>query len=468
MTVVRPSNSHSGSFKLTPSQHTAINGMAQWYQAGPKYARLIGPPGSGKTALQGEFLRWIRDTYEYPTHRPAFLFTAPTHAAVRVGQAALVRAGISNLDCCTIQSFCGLRQKTAADGRQSYYKQPNHTPFHASNPNLRLLIIDEASMIEEELLGYIEETLRSVGTNKGVKVLFVGDTGQLPPVGEAESAPLTKSGIQTFELTEVVRHGGPILDLAIETRNLMLGRPELTICEDGPIVVTNSQVKWNSMFRDALADTGNNTLGLIQAYAYRNDEVARLNNMARRKLYGNDIPRIIKGEMLISTATISTGGSSGFEGIVAPSTTRMRVTDVVVETIYATRNRWIKVYQIEAYSPDMDATLFFSVVHEEDRPWFKQHLDELAKWIKTLPPAKAKQRWANEFFPLKNWDAPVTSACATTVHRAQGSTVEKVFLQVDDIDRVRHDPRLWNRLFYTGLTRASKQIIIRNLSARHA
>lgn len=442
--------------------------MARWFQCGPKYARLIGPPGSGKTALQGEFLKWIRDTYEFPTHRPAFLFTAPTHAAVRVGQAALAKGGTSNLGCCTIQSFCGLRQKTTADGRQSFYKQPNHTPFNAANPNLRLLIVDEASMIPEQLMDYIEETISSVGINKDLKVLFVGDTGQLPPVGEAESAPLTRSGIQTFELTEVVRHGGPILDLAIETRNLMLGRPELTICDDGPIVVTNSQIKWNRMFQAALADSGNDSLGLVQAYAYRNDEVARLNFMARRKLYGNDIPRIIKGEMLISTDTISTGGSSGFEGIVAPSTTRMRVTDVDLDTVYVGSNRWMKVYQVEAYSPDMDATLFFSVVHEEDRAWFKEHLDEMATRIKTAPPAKAKKLWATEFFPLKNWDAPVTSACACTVHRAQGTTVEKVFLQVDDIDRVRRDPRLWNRLFYTGLTRASKQVIIRNLSARNA
>lgn len=464
MSVVLPNDSYSGSFKPNPGQAIAVSGVKRFIHSDDRYACIVGAPGTGKTATVGEIIKELRSSCLSLSHPPAILYCAPTHAAVRVGKDALLKHGIGNINACTIQSFCGLRQQTAADGKQTFYKQPNHISPQAANRYLKLLIIDEASMIGRELLEHILDTIG----RRNIKLLFIGDTGQLPPVGEDESAALTLNNARTFELTEVVRHGGPILDLAIETGNLMLGRPELTICDDGPIVVTNSQIKWNRMFQAALADTGKDTLGLVQAYAYRNDEVARLNSMARRQLYGNEVSRIVEGEMLISTGTINEGGTSGFEGMQCPSTTRMRVTDVELATVYAARNFWLKVYQVEAYSPDMDASLHFSVVHDADRQAFKQRLNALAEDITKQPSKVAKKRWATEFYPLKSWDAPVTSACATTVHRAQGATVERVFLQVDDIDRARRDPRLWNRLFYTGLTRASKQVIIRNLSARNA
>jgi len=54
-----------------------------------------------------------------------------------------------------------------------------------------------------------------------IKILFVGDPAQLPPVLESDT-PVFKKVRFRASLTEVVRHDSDILNIATEARNTIL------------------------------------------------------------------------------------------------------------------------------------------------------------------------------------------------------------------------------------------------------
>ena len=102
--------------------------------------------------------------------------------------------------------------------------------LHAQFIDLRILIIDEISMVHKRLLYYIHERLVQIKRNKnafgGVAVISVGDFFQLPPVKQSKSERLFNGAsgnpfdiwndlFKSVELKEVMRQGDdqPFADL---------------------------------------------------------------------------------------------------------------------------------------------------------------------------------------------------------------------------------------------------------------
>lgn len=99
----------------------------------------------------------------------------------------------------------------------------NETDNFIANPNLyrhTLFIVDEASMIANEGLSgahfgsgrLLDDLIQYVYNGMGCRLMLVGDTAQLPPIGEEESPALSVAMLQGYglevtecELTEVVR-----------------------------------------------------------------------------------------------------------------------------------------------------------------------------------------------------------------------------------------------------------------------
>ncbi|MDR1873174.1 MAG: AAA family ATPase [Deltaproteobacteria bacterium] len=126
---------------------------------------LVGGAGTGKTTLLSLLCSSPR------INDGGVLLLAPTgKARVRMSQ-AMQRQGI-NLNALTVAQF--LLQNRRFDYRTMRYKLSNYdaqnVPFTA--------IIDESSMLTEEMFGALIQTLRTAG-----RIIFVGDPNQLPPIG---------------------------------------------------------------------------------------------------------------------------------------------------------------------------------------------------------------------------------------------------------------------------------------------
>ena len=160
---------------------------------------LRGYAGTGKTTLVSALVRTLVEL-----HQPVVLM-APT------GRAAKVFSSYAEQPAYTIHKRI-YRQKSITD-----------TESFSLNVNLSkhtLFIVDEASMIANDGISssvfgtgrLLDDLIQYVYSGEGCRLMLMGDTAQLPPVGEEESPALMPSilksyGLNVYEktLTQVMR-----------------------------------------------------------------------------------------------------------------------------------------------------------------------------------------------------------------------------------------------------------------------
>ena len=160
---------------------------------------LVGPGGTGKTYL----IKTIISNCKFSNS--VIGLAAPTHKAATVLETS-IRGVSSNVN--TLQSDLGLQLNFEIENFDI-----NNPPFDPKGTvkisNYKLYIVDEASMINRDLVTFLEKICKENNT----KLIYVGDDSQLAPVGEKYS-PAFK-GLTAFALTENVRQGedNPISEL---------------------------------------------------------------------------------------------------------------------------------------------------------------------------------------------------------------------------------------------------------------
>ena len=187
---------------------------------------LKGYAGTGKTSLIGALVK-ILDQLEQKC-----ILLAPT------GRAAKVFSHYAGHPAYTIHKKI-YRQKSFSNELDNFSMNDNlhqHTLF----------IVDEASMIANEGLSgsmfgtgrLLDDLIQYVYSGQGCRLMLIGDTAQLPPVGEEESPALSADvlkgyGLEVYEalLTEVVRqlHDSGILWNATELRSYIANEDFFTL-----------------------------------------------------------------------------------------------------------------------------------------------------------------------------------------------------------------------------------------------
>lgn len=168
---------------------------------------LAGSPGSGKTFSSAAIVRAI--CADHSTGEIAAC--APTgKAAVRLTQ-QIQNAGI-DLKAMTIHRLLGVESASDRDGWRFVHRPGNPLPY-------RWIFADETSMSDTSLMASLLSA-RARGTG----VLFIGDPGQLAPVGHgAPLRDLMQFGKETSELgvghlTEIHRNAGTIVRACADIR----------------------------------------------------------------------------------------------------------------------------------------------------------------------------------------------------------------------------------------------------------
>ena len=173
-------------------QKQAIDVIKAWANnEGPGLISLTGCAGTGKTTLIVEAKKYINGAY----------YTSMTgRAALRLSDAAGVKAT-------TLHSVLYKRPDILKGGEIRFNK--------LNVPSLKYLVIDEASMISPQIYEDLQQWVRF----HGVRILFVGDSFQLPPVLKEEEKQSNDqftifAHIKGPELVRVMRSDGGIIDIA--------------------------------------------------------------------------------------------------------------------------------------------------------------------------------------------------------------------------------------------------------------
>ena len=208
------------SFSPTSDQEKLLDIMAEFViLPGDRELLIIkGYAGTGKTTMISTLIKALREM----NIKTALL--APT------GRAAKVLAAYSATSATTIHKKI-YRQKSSKDAFGEFVIDRN------LNGNT-FFIVDEASMLSDKNLdasifgtgNLLEDIINYVYNDKNCKLILVGDTAQLPPVGLSLSSAMNKQFLELYDLTvvehelrEVVRQTNEsgILSNATSIRNLI-------------------------------------------------------------------------------------------------------------------------------------------------------------------------------------------------------------------------------------------------------
>jgi len=404
---------------------------------------LEGWAGSGKTTLAAE---WADNNSD------GLVVLAPTHKAKKV-----IARKIDSEDITfdTIHAFCGLREDILPDGSRSFIPSGKD-----KSAGCRKLIIEESSMVNTSLLGYVKK----LSYDNHIPIVFVGDGGQLPPIGEAfspvfDSAYQQGMNMEVLTLNSIVRQaeGSPIIKAARNVR-LMGENVSYRALVDmvTPEVTDMGQINFMSnsnKFIDRYLENSDTDHAKITSW--HDYKVTAYNSKIRRILHPTFTELISPGDRIILKEPLTEGEQTlldnNTEGVIV--STRHEVIDLGAGI-------QIPSYECVIAPDDMKETFKIYVPTEEGKPIYDNLCTNLANRAKTFPKGSlmAKGAW-RDFYAFKRLFIEWQHGYAMTVHRSQGSTFTHCLLDMADMWK---NPNTYerNKLIYTAITRASTSVNI--------
>lgn len=421
---------------LTKDQEKANNAFLDFLVSDEHFFVIQGAAGTGKSFLVRHLLETFYSRYkayclllQKEVQEFDIRITATTNKAVNVLEGFLKDFLDSRPDIriSTIYSLLGLRvQNDRTTGKTTLSYNQNAAPqFQSGGGVVPLVFVDEYSFFGEDLQQIVESVLIQ-GAN--AKVVYIGDKYQLAPVGQTESA-VERLNCKKVELDEVIRNSGHILATGTQFRRTV---------EDGMFkaILYNNQdlvhLKGAEFQQAVEASFGapDWTPSKSKILAWTNERVLAYNQHIRQFLHLPE--RFQAGETVITNEYIS------------GNRTYCKSVDSEVVITRVPKDSQTQ-YGIEGYMVELDHC------HVGFMPNNYQQ-------AKTLLKKLAKEKDWKKFFEIKETWLDLRPVYASSIHKAQGSTYETVFLDLSDIGKN------WNavdvaRLLYVGITRASKKVI---------
>ena len=451
------------SYQPTFEQEIAVKSLSEFLlsTANDTVFVLRGYAGTGKTSLVGALVKAM-DKLQQKS-----VLLAPT------GRAAKVFSAYAGHPAFTIH--------------KKIYRQhsfSNEVSNFSINDNLTthtLYIVDEASMISNEGLSgsmfgtgrLLDDLVEFVYSGAGCRLLLMGDTAQLPPVGEEQSPALATEALKGYglnvievDLTQVVRQvqSSGILWNATQIRQL--------IAEDECFSLPKIKV---SGFPDIQVVRGDELIDTLTG-CYEKDGMDETIVVCRSNKRANIYNKGIRAQILYREDELNTGDLL----MVAKNnyfwTEKYKEMDfiangeiAVVRRVRRTRELYgFRFAEVLLAFPDqndfeLEANLLLDTLHSDAPALPKTENDRLFYSVLedyvdiTVKRERMKKMKADPHYNALQ----VKYAYAVTCHKAQGGQWQNVFLDQGYMSDEYLTPDYF-RWLYTAFTRASKTLYLVN------
>ena len=422
---------------------------------------LKGYAGTGKTSLIGALVKTM-DQLEQKC-----ILMAPT------GRAAKVFSHYAGHPAYTIHKKI-YRQKSFS----------NEVDNFSINDNLHqhtLFIVDEASMIANDGLSgsmfgtgrLLDDLIQYVYSGQGCRLMLIGDTAQLPPVGEEESPALSADalkgyGLEVYEgmLTEVVRqlHDSGILWNATELRRYIAEEDYFTL---PPIRVEG--------FPDIKVVPGNELIETINdcyEQVGMDETIVVCRSNKRANIYNKGIRNTIlyreeeleSGDLLMVAKNnyFWTEGCKEIDFIANGDIAEVRRVRRERE-MYGFRFADVTLRFSDYNDMELEATVLLDTLHTESPALPKEMNDKLFYAVLedyadiTIKRERMKKMKSDPYYNALQ----VKYAYAVTCHKAQGGQWKRVFLDQGYMTEDMLSPDYF-RWLYTAFTRATETLYLVN------
>lgn len=423
--------------KLTEEQKNVIKTFMKFLiDPKEKFMIINGPAGSGKTtmikamleAMDKEFKLLKTLLCENQDESFNIKLTATTNKAV-----AVLRELSGDPSVSTVHSTLKLTlKKNFNTGLEDLVQTRSWCELYNT-----VLILDEASMLDSVTFEYMKATLQ--GKSKAV---LIGDIYQLAPVKQKESIMQRLLGrVPTTTLNTVMRHDGNILEAATAFREVVSSGSFENILLSKDVIHIDGLVFKNEIEQAFLSPKY--TPSKAKILTWSNDRVQEYNNHIRKiKGLGDQFQ---KGEVVVTNNPVIASG------LIVPVDSEVKITKIGDPvSLHYVPGRYVTIDNcILGFLPDD---------YNKAKLLMKQLAKEAnAKELKDKP-NKRKQLWTT-YFDIKNTWLDLRSQYASTVHKAQGSTYDEVFIDLYDIGRCNISSDV-ARLLYVAISRAKNRVVL--------
>ncbi|MDO6562642.1 AAA family ATPase [Amphritea sp. 1_MG-2023] len=452
---------------------------------------LCGSAGTGKTTLVARILELA-----YSLELQSML-VAPTGRAARILQGKLdhmLPAQLKGIKVSTLHGAIYYQSKMTIDeSRHEDGLSAMQMDFSLKKQGnaFDLLIVDEASMVGDaamhqktlrfgssrlltDLVGYVNFLYQEGMVSKPIKLLFVGDLAQLPPVGSEQSPALSPSyldkhfGIQAqrYELTQVMRQaeGSHILPLANAIRKTIF-QP---IDQPLKIKYNETDVQQTDFYSAVklIADNVRQNRSSV-AVVYLNSIALEYNLGVRKLLWGNGYCITHDDDHLLVTRNSPSLGLSNGDLVKVHSV----LTSQLIETVRLPNGHFVNLKFREVrltpntHGSDRDSetiqcTILENLLHSSNSDLKAEEQDALYELVKQrnpyLDPNSSAFEEAMRDDPYYN-ALQVRFGYALTCHKAQGGEWQEVIVDPMGVQLGSQQGKRW---LYTAVTRASKSLLL--------
>lgn len=452
-----PTNGQVELFKLMD------NFMTNKDDFGPLCFLLRGYAGTGKTTVISTIIKVL------PKFGLKSVLLAPT------GRAAKVMGNYSNKKALTIHKKIYRQVANQFTGNLEFQRQNNYATD-------TVFIIDEASMISDDAdfgsAGLLTDLMEFVFTNpesdyNGNKIIFVGDTAQLPPVGKLDSPALQKKylegqfhiGVLEQELTEVMRQDAlsGILYNATNLRDLLKS--------------DSTQISFTTRgFKDFFKMTGEKLEDGLN-YAYRkfdrentiiltrsNKTAVQYNRYIRQRIFGQEDELATSDLLMIVKNNYHWLGEDSPAGFLANGDFVEIMKMKGVQEIHGFRFTTLTLRLLDYDEhPHIEAKVLMDTLYsntpamsrEENKALYESVAQDYAHIVN-----KKERNEAIRKDPYLN-ALQVKFAYALTTHKSQGGQWSAVFIDQGYLtdELINEDFIRW---LYTAITRATHEVFLLN------
>ena len=469
-------------FSLNDQQKSALYELEKFIEDYGTEITLSGYAGTGKSTIIGIFSKWL----DHRIGRGNIVYTAPTHRAN-----VITKQNNPNANVYTLSALFGFTPDTdiaieqgSLDLRELEFRSKNQVKYEPG----QLIIIDEASMVQDGLYEYIQKIV----AKDGVSVIYVGDSAQLRPVkSDHISKVFTSDGVPQITLTKVERTGdNPILKEATRLRRGegLSYQTDINDKGQGVLYTSDDAIIDKSLKQIVTSEEFNADPLHFRVLTATNAAVSAYNSKIRSLRYGKFAKPFVKGDIIMGYSNKFRKPDGSYKLVNSGDYVIQNITDTTVKfktdkgdiefkafklSIRPTGSTIMDDFQITVIDKNEPDSKLFEIVEYKDRLW---RMAKEAKQDKQISKYRDLVQMAfnidNELNITKNLEdnqgrlkirKAIDYGYAQTVWKSQGSTYSKVLILSNEIDTFgygRDVMQLRNELRYVAVSRAKNFVII--------
>lgn len=467
--------------------------------------------GTGKTFLITYFIKHI--ILNNIINKNISVCT-PTHTSLQEIKSKLFKDDNnfdkSRVNLSTIHRFLDYKQKINKNN-EKYFSRNKKSNLNWNK--YELLIIDECSMLNDEICNDITEQVMKIIKTNNFKVIYIGDISQLNPINQNKSNIFNKD-IENLKLNKIIRtNNNKIMDICNSHKKWDLEDivPNLSDHISKNVIILNNKKKWLKKFKKEFFKSQNN---IILCWTNKNKDY--YNNYMRKKIFKKDnLEKYEINEILIFSdfhkiiykqdneeKEVYFKSSQQFIikdilienftlnkiSITKTSKLNDKLNDIIINNLVIVNNylnEILKIYKMKIIknniNNNMDDEIDYNiyeilVIHQDDNKNFE---NIKSKCIDTITDIKIQcyavinknnnnSEIQNEIENkiIKIWNmynsiidviAKINYSYAITIHLSQSKTYNNVYIDINNILKNQNLSEK-KKLIYTALTRASNSL----------